>query len=107
MDRSRSRGWYNAGMPKTKFMPRLWTATLIGASFLVPMAVAPLTLRADDRKYHDADHNDDHSWNKKEDKSYRRWEKENHRKHVDFGKTKEEDQKAYWAWRHGHPDDRQ
>jgi hypothetical protein len=83
---------------------RLQTATLISASFLVPMAVTPLALRADDRKYHDADHNDDHTWNKSEDQAYRRWEKENHRKHVDFAKAKEEDQKAYWAWRHDHPD---
>jgi hypothetical protein len=85
---------------------RLWIATLLGGSFLVPMTVAPTALHADDRKYHDADHNDDHAWNKNEDKAYRRWEKDNHRKHVDFARTKEEDQKAYWAWRHEHPDDK-
>jgi hypothetical protein len=87
-----------------RFLPRIWTATLIGASFAAPLAMAPLQLRADDQEYHDADHNDDHVWNKSEDTAYRRWEKENHRKHVDFVKAKEEDQKAYWAWRHDHPD---
>jgi hypothetical protein len=66
--------------------------------------VTPLALRADDQNYHDADHNDDHAWNKNEDQAYRRWEKENHRKHIDFAKAKAEDQKAYWAWRHEHPD---
>ena len=84
----------------------LWlqTAILIGASLLVTVTVTPRALRADDKKYHDADHNDDHTWNKNEEKAYRRWEKENHRKHIDFAKAKEEDQKAYWAWRHEHPD---
>ena len=87
-------------------VPQLWIATLLGASFLVPMTVAPTALHADDRKYHDADHNDDHAWNKNEDNAYRRWEKDNHRKHVDFARAKDEDQKAYWAWRHEHPDDK-
>lgn len=82
----------------------LQTATLMGAFFLIPAAVAPLALHAQDRTYHDADRNEDHVWNKNEDKSYRMWEKENHRKHVDFAKLKAEDQKAYWAWRHDHPD---
>ena len=87
-----------------KFVPRLWTATLIGASVLVPVAVTPLALRADDRKYHDADHNDDHVWKKDEDRAYRRWEKENHRKHVEFARAKEQEQREYWKWRHEHPD---
>jgi hypothetical protein len=87
-----------------KFLLRLCLATFSGASLLVPLAVTPLALRADDRKFHDADHNDDHAWNKNEDKAYRQWEKENHRKHVDFAKAKDEDQKAYWTWRHEHPD---
>jgi hypothetical protein len=84
--------------------PRFWHAALLGAALIVPMSVAPTALRADDRKYHDAKHNDDHTWNDHEDKAYRMWAKENHRKYRDFGKLKAEDQESYWAWRHDHSD---
>ena len=53
---------------------------------MLPAITAP-TLRADDRKtYHDKLHNDDHEWNSHEDKAYRIWAKENHRKYQDFAK---------------------
>jgi hypothetical protein len=75
------------------------------AAVLTPITVAPIALRAQDHKtYHDKDRNEDHEWNDHEDKAYRMWVKERHRKYVDFAKMKEEDQQAYWAWRHDHSD---
>jgi hypothetical protein len=77
----------------------------MGAALLTPITVAPMALRAQDHKvYHDKDRNEDHEWNDHEDKAYRMWVKERHRKYVDFAKMKEEDQQAYWAWRHDHSD---
>jgi hypothetical protein len=89
-------------------MPRFLNATLLGAALIIPMAFAPSALRADDHKtarsYHDKQHNDDHEWNGQEDKAYRMWAKEGHRKPSDFAKLKDNDQQAYWGWRHDHSD---
>jgi hypothetical protein len=85
-------------------MHRFLNAALLGAALLVPIALTPTALRADDRKYHDEKFNDDHQWNSHEDRAYRIWVKENHRKYGDFAKLKAEDQQAYWAWRHEHSD---
>jgi hypothetical protein len=73
--------------------------TIMGA-----VATTPLTMRADDRKYHDNAHNDDHNWNSHEDRAYRMWAKENHRKYVNFQRLKDEDRQSYWSWRHDHDD---
>lgn len=95
-------------------MPRFLNAALLGAALIVPIAMAPTTLRADDQKaeahqkaartYHDKKHNDDHDWNNHEDQAYRVYVKENHRKYRDFSKINENDQQAYWDWRHEHSD---
>ncbi len=91
-------------------MPRFMQAALLGAALIAPLALAPTSLKADDdrdrkaRTYHDAKHNDDHEWNDHEDRAYRMWAKENHRKYVDFAKLRAEDQESYWAWRHEHSD---
>ena len=84
-------------------MSRFLHAALLSAALIGPMA-APLALQADDRVYHDKDHNDDHHWDAHEDKAYRVYVKENHRKYRDFNKLKVEDQQAYWGWRHEHSD---
>jgi len=83
---------------------RFWNALLVSAMIATPLAMTPTALRADDRRYHDQRHNDDHTWNDHEDKAYRIWVRENHRKYVDFDRLRAEDQQAYWAWRHEHSD---
>lgn len=89
-------------------MPRFCSAALLGAALLAPLAMAPMTLRAEDNKtartYHDKKHNDDHEWNAHEDQAYRMYAKENHRKYRDFSRLKDNDQQAYWGWRHEHSD---
>ncbi len=86
-------------------MTRFLNSTLLCFGLLAPIAVAPTSLVAQDRKsYHDKEHNDDHEWNNHEDQAYRMWAKENHRKYVEFNKLKDRDQQSYWAWRHNHSD---
>jgi hypothetical protein len=96
-------------------MFRFLNAALLGAALIIaPIAMAPTALRAEDQKnakdqknartYHDKAHNDDHQWNGQEDKAYGMWVKENHRKSTSFAKLKENDQQAYWGWRHEHSD---
>src|ERR1700761_18331 len=79
-------------------------AAFLVAAAVAPLTVAPTVLNAQPRSYHDAAHNDDHHWDSHEDKAYRMWAKENHRKYVAFQKIKPEDQQPYWGWRHDHSD---
>jgi hypothetical protein len=89
-------------------MTRILNAIVLGTALMIPVAIAPTALRAEDQKearvYHDKERNEDHQWNDHEDKAYRMWVKETHRKYNDFAKLKENDQQAYWAWRHDHSD---
>ena len=84
-------------------MRRFLPPVLLGAALIAP-AATPVLLRAEDHVYHDTDRSDNHHWDRREDKAYRIWLKGNHRKYRDFAKLKEEDQRAYWAWRHQHSD---
>jgi hypothetical protein len=91
---------------KTTFH-RFLTAALLGAACLTPMAIAPTALQAQEQKarvYHDKQHNDDHEWNGHEDRAYRMYAKENHRKYREFSRLNENDRQAYWGWRHEHSD---
>jgi hypothetical protein len=86
-----------------------------GAALLCALTI-PVTMHAQDdhrdnqrqqennRRYHDARHNDDHEWNDHEDRAYRMWGQENHRKYNDFSRLRERDQQSYWDWRHNHSD---
>ena len=88
-------------------MPRFLNTALLSAALMIPIGIAPRALRAEDKKgrnYHDKQHNDDHAWNGQEDKAYRLYAKQNHRKYGNFEKLNEDDQQAYWGWRHEHSD---
>jgi len=88
-------------------MSRLLNAALLGA-MITPLAMSPIALRAADQKnartYHDKQHNDDHQWNNHEDHAYKMYAKENHRRATSFVKLNDNDQQAYWGWRHEHSD---
>jgi hypothetical protein len=86
---------------------RFANTALLSLALLGTVSVTPTLLHAADhnnKKWHDNARNEDHEWNSHEDKAYRMWVKEDHRKYKDFGKLKEEDRQRYWAWRHDHSD---
>jgi hypothetical protein len=89
-------------------MRRLFNAALLCAALMVPIAVMPTALRAEDQKnartYHDKQHDDDHHWNSHEDQAYKIYAKQNHRKAQPFNKLNDNYQQAYWSWRHDHSD---
>ena len=94
-------------------MRRFCNTVLLAASLMVPVAINPAHLFGQDhdrdkaeraRSYHDRDRNDDHEWNNHEDRAYRMWAKENHRKYRDFDRLKDDDRQNYWNWRHSHSD---
>jgi hypothetical protein len=85
-------------------MSRFWSTALLSMALIAPISLTPTQMRADDHRYHDKEGNDDHEWNQREDRAYRIWVKENHRKNVNFEKLKDEDRESYWRWRHQHSD---
>ena len=86
-------------------MSRLFNIAILGVALVIPAAIAPPSLQAQDHKsYHDKKHNDDHEWNDHENQAYRVYTKQNHRKYGEFSSLKENQQQAYWGWRHQHSD---
>lgn len=86
---------------------RFLQAAFVAVALITPITIAPTALLAQDqraRTYHDKEHNDDHQWNSHEDRAYRIYAKQNHRRYRDFSRLNENDQQAYWGWRHEHSD---
>ena len=75
------------------FTPLLFAAFLAIAIFSTGCEVHA---RVYDPYYHDY-----HVW-APEATYYSRWERDNHRDHMDFNKRNDDDKKAYWDWRHSH-----
>ena len=93
-------------------MKRYFNIALAGTALVAGLAFAPHSAQAQDRQdrrdagvtYHDKKNNDDHQWNGQEEKAYAVYQRDNHRKSVEFGKLKPNDQQKYWNWRHQHSD---
>jgi hypothetical protein len=83
-------------------MTGFFKTAVLATALTAPLMVMTPSMWAQDRKYHDAAHNDDHTWNKNEDQAYRIYAKQNHRKYSNFDTLKENDQQSYWNWRHEH-----
>ena len=85
-------------------LPRLFSTACLSVALLAPVAVVPTLQAADQKVYRDDKRKEEHHWNDHEDKAYRIWAKENHRKYKDFAKLKESERQQYWDWRHDHSD---
>jgi len=72
---------------------------VVGATLMTPAA------NAGDKRYYDRDGKDYHTWNKQEDRAYRVYVEGQHRPFVEFRKTKPEQQREYFKWRHDHSDE--
>jgi len=55
-------------------------------------------------RVYDRSHNDYHNWDDREDHSYRVYLTQRHREYHPFIELREREQRAYWNWRHSHPD---
>jgi Ni/Co efflux regulator RcnB len=58
----------------------------------------------DRNRVYDRDHKDYHNWDDNEDRSFRVYLGERHREYHPFVEMKQKEQRAYWNWRHSHPD---
>jgi len=88
---------------------------LFGSIILVAALAAPTGVKAagkpqdnghqeENHRFYDRQHNDYHNWDDNEDRSYRVYLTERHREYHPFVELKVRDQRAYWNWRHSHPD---
>jgi hypothetical protein len=75
-----------------------WNPTRLALTLMF----AGLTACATHHTYYEASAGD--VWGPGESTYYVRWETETHRDHVDWEKRKDDEHKAYWAWRHEHHD---
>ncbi len=95
----------------------LFSSVVLTAVLAMPSAMSAATRQGDNgrqEEYHrgkkdrnrvyDRDHKDYHNWDDNEDRSYRQYLQQNHRAHRRFAETNRRQQRAYWNWRHSHPD---
>ncbi len=77
------------GLRGMRTLPRYYSVGLLSATLLTPVAISSDTALAQDehrkeaenaRRYQDAKHHDEHAWNDHEDRAYRMWLEERHRK---------------------------
>ena len=78
--------------------------------FGLPMMVVAIgaagmaTACAPHRTVYDSSYNDNHRWDRRERAAYERWEAEQHLRHIEYEQRAIAEQRAYWTWRHNHPD---
>jgi Ni/Co efflux regulator RcnB len=95
----------------------LLSSLFLTAALVAPTAMSAATRRQDNgrqeehrrddkdrNRFYDRNHKDYHNWDDNEDHSYRLYVGERHRKYRPFAELKEKEQRAYWNWRHSHPD---
>jgi hypothetical protein len=94
-------------------MYRYFKVIVLSAALIVPVLVSAQDRDHPDNKgqnnqqnkrYEDKAHKDSHEWNADEDKAYRGYLQEHHKKYQDFAKAKKSQQSDYWNWRHAHSD---
>ncbi|MGH9143448.1 MAG: hypothetical protein ACRD2I_20110 [Vicinamibacterales bacterium] len=76
--------------------------TLITA--LGGLALVPATASAQGvvLRFYDRSHHDYHRWNRDEDRRYRAYLAERHRRYLAFQRASRQRQREYWRWRHEH-----
>jgi len=84
----------------------------IGSLILAGALFAPIATSAAARpqdasvqvRVYDREHKDYHNWDDREDRAYRQYLSEQHIKYRDYKHLTASRQRAYWKWRHEHPD---
>jgi hypothetical protein len=97
--------------------PCLFSSVCLTAALAMPSAMSCAAGRQDNghqeehrrddnnhNRVYDQDHKDYHNWDDREDRVYRQYLTEKHRAYHSYAQLKEKDQRAYWNWRHSHPD---
>jgi hypothetical protein len=77
----------------------------LGVTLSSPVLITGCAEHATVRVY-DPYYGDYHVWNDNEVIYYRQWIGETHRHYREFRTLPPDEQRAYWTWRHNHPDHR-
>jgi hypothetical protein len=89
------------------YLHNLIGSLVLSAVIFAPAVVVP-TAKAQEAsvqvRIYDKDHHDYHNWDDHEDRAYRRYLAEQRRDYIEYKKLNSRDQRAYWNWRHDHPD---
>jgi hypothetical protein len=98
-------------------MPKFLGSLLLGVALVSPVGLQAFDKFQDDsrqdarernegdqRRYYDRDYRDYHRWNNNEDGRYRSWGTERHEAYRPFYRLHRKQQRAYWKYRHEHPD---
>jgi hypothetical protein len=72
---------------------------LLGAALAAPLASGGCAARV--ATVYDAPHHDWHTWDDAERQAYRRYWDEKHEPFRPYGNLTQEEENAYWNWRHG------
>jgi hypothetical protein len=93
----------NAGQEADRMrfrIPALILATTIAApavGLAAPQVQIGVTVG---HRVYDRDHRDYHVWDGRENRAYRQYLADRHRRYVTYARQKRAQQSAYWQWRH-------
>ena len=89
-------------------MNKFLGSLLLGIGLIAPVGIQAANNFRDDRyqerRYYDRDYKDYHRWDRREDDRYRHWGSERHEVYRPFYRLDRAQQRAYWRYRHEHPD---
>jgi hypothetical protein len=90
-----------------RFINRFAGSMILAAALITP-SISLAAARPQDAgvqvRVYDRDHKDYHNWDDREDHAYRQYLIDNHRTYREYGRQNRAQQRAYWNWRHAHPD---
>ena len=83
-------------------MKRFVSVLLLAGSLFAPV----IGVTKEHHRYYDRERHDWHEWNEHENRAYRHWlmEERREQRYREYQRLKAEEQRAYWNWRHTHPD---
>ena len=85
-------------------MRKTLSAFALIAAFAAPVLVSSTVYAQPkiDVRIYDRGHKDYHTWNNDEDRTYREYLTQQHRKYRAFTRQSKKQQAEYWRWRHDH-----
>jgi hypothetical protein len=90
-----------------RFINRFIGSMILAGALITP-SVSLAAARPQDAgvsvRIYDPVHKDYHNWDDREDKAYRRYLAEQKISYRDYKHLTASRQRAYWTWRHEHPD---
>jgi hypothetical protein len=90
-----------------RFINRYIGSMILAAALVTPTVALAAALPQDAAvqvRVYDRDHKDYHNWDDREDHAYRQYLTDNHRAYRTYDHQNRSTQRAYWNWRHDHPD---